>query len=220
MQMWLSLFLSSFILIGCGSKTNNISFQAHTYKNDAIFLYKQDKEKQAIVSLEKALEIYKSVDNIDSQVETLLLLLKITDNTKYLKSAQKFLGVSLSKIDDKILFAKALYSMDEKLFLKFKNSEDDEIKTLSLLYLYKLTKEDKYLKQISYSKKDFVYSFYLVTLFDVTNDILLLKEALSIDKKLESKRFIKRDLEKLSLYYKDTDTNKSNFYRQRADAIN
>ena len=217
--MWLLLFLSSFLFLGCSSKTSIIESNADSFKNDAVFLFKQSKEEASVISLKKALEIYKSIDNIDSQVETLLLLFKITNNKEYLENAELFLGISSLEIDNKILFAKALLSMDKQIFVKLINSKDIEIKTLSLIYLYKITKMDKYLNKVSYNKKDFIYSFYLVTLFDKTQNIKLLKEALAIDKEFESKKFIKRDLYKLSKYYKLLDVKLSYLYKVRADGI-
>jgi len=219
MPKWLLLSLGSILFLGCSNKVGDIVSQGDTFKNDAIFLYKRTKEDEAVKSLKKALNIYKSIDSIDKEIETLLLLFKITKKNKYLHEAELFLGHTSKKVEDSILFAKALYSMDKSIFLKLISSDEPKIKTLSLIYLYKITNNKLFLEKISYDKNDLIYSFYLVTLYSENNNIELLNEALIIDKKFESKRFIYRDLKLLSEYYKAKDDILFKLYKVRADAI-
>ena len=215
-----------FFFSACSIKTTNPEIlEAKNNKIIAMEYFKNEKDKKAIKYLKKAFKIYAKYDDIDNEVKTLLLLAKIDNKNsiKYLRLANSFFNYVDDKLKEEIKFTNALINKNKKEMIKLsKIATSNKIKALAKIYIFKWSKNPKYLKNFRYNKKDYIYSFYLYEksfLMDLKNRAMLLKKALEIDKSLQIKRFIKRDLKALYNTYKQIDNKKALIYKIRLELI-
>ena len=216
-----------FFFSACSIKTVNPEIlEAKNYKIAAMEYFKNEEDKKAIKYLKKAFKIYAKYDDIDNEVKVLLLLAKIDNENaiKYLTLANSFFNYVDNKLKEEIKFTNALINKNKKEMIKLsKIATSNKIKALAKIYLFKWSKNLKYLKDFRYNKKDYIYSFYLYeksSLMEPKNRVILLKQALEIDKNLQIKKFIKRDLKALYNAYKQIDNKKALIYKIRLELIN
>ena len=218
------IFIVLFFFSACSTKNPEI-LEAKNYKIAAMDYFKNEEDKKAIKYLKKAFKIYAKYDDIDNEVKILLLLAKIDNKNaiKYLTLANSFFNYVDNKLKEEIKFTNALINKNKKEMINLsKIATSKKIKALAKIYLFKWSKNLKYLKDFKYNKKDYIYSFYLYEksfLMDSKNKIILLKQALEIDKNLQIKRFIKRDLKALYNTYKQIDNKKALIYKIRLELI-
>lgn len=222
----LLILLFIFFLISCSKPINPKLQKAQYYERKAILAYRYNNRLKAIKRLKRSLKLYALYDNIPKEVDILLLLAKIDkkNSKKYLNLAKSFFDNVDQKRKEDIKFTIALLNKDIKKMKTLSNiAQSDKIKALAKIYLFKWTKNKKFIKNFSYNKKNYIYSFYLYEKSKFSNiktKIALLNKALQIDKKMQNIRFIKRDLLALFNTYISIDRQKALQIKKRLELMN
>lgn len=227
MKILITVFIFLILLNSCSAPVENVDLlRAKDYERAGILAFRNGNINEAICKLKKSFHFYARYDNVQKESDILLMLAKIDkkNSKKYLLMAKKFYSVLDKKRKDELNFTSALLNRDISAMKSIANSaQSDKLRALSKIYLYKWTKNKEFLNNFNYNNKDYIYSFYLYVKSQNSKKaekIRLLKEALKIDKKLQNRRFIKRDLAKLYKIYIKIDKEQAMQYKQRLELMN